>query len=170
MNNLGIENPCQNCQGTSLYCSRAKRKSFIEPAISCWDETDFLGIISQHTIFFFAFLRIVISKQKNWMQQMTLRYKIVPIYFLQVVNYVIEKMVLDKPVDSMNADGAFAPGMPGSQISHPAVVGDGSFWSGLKPRQKLKPCIEILCNNQVCVILEILYTLKNLLKYLKHLK
>ncbi|CAA2961255.1 WD repeat-containing 48 [Olea europaea subsp. europaea] len=67
----------------------------------------------------------------------------------KVVNYVIEKMVLDKPVDSMNADGAFAPGMPGSQISHPAVVGDGSFWSGLKPRQKLKPCIEILCNNQV---------------------
>ncbi|XP_022896402.1 WD repeat-containing protein 48-like isoform X3 [Olea europaea var. sylvestris] len=66
----------------------------------------------------------------------------------KVVNYVIEKMVLDKPLDGTNADGAFAPGITGGQISHPAVGGDGSFWSGLKSRQKLKPSIEILCNNQ----------------------
>ncbi|XP_073065247.1 uncharacterized protein [Primulina eburnea] len=47
----------------------------------------------------------------------------------KVINYVIEKMVLDKPVDSINSDGVFSP--------------------GLKPWPKLKPSIEILCNNQV---------------------
>ncbi|KAL3833352.1 hypothetical protein ACJIZ3_008088 [Penstemon smallii] len=66
----------------------------------------------------------------------------------KVVTYVIEKMVLDKSIDSMNVDGTFGPGMPGGQIPHQAV-GDGSFRSGLKPWQKLKPSIEILCNNQV---------------------
>ncbi|KAL8257904.1 hypothetical protein R6Q59_029945 [Mikania micrantha] len=55
----------------------------------------------------------------------------------KVVNYVLEKLVLDKPLDSLNIDGTFAPG------------GDGSFRSGLKPWPKLKPAIEILCNNQV---------------------
>ncbi|KAK4409736.1 WD repeat-containing protein 48 [Sesamum angolense] len=67
----------------------------------------------------------------------------------KVVNYVIEKMVLDKPVDTMSADGTFAPNMPG--VQHP-VVGDGSLRSGLKPWQKLKPSIEILCNNQASII------------------
>ncbi|KAL3646265.1 hypothetical protein CASFOL_011445 [Castilleja foliolosa] len=66
----------------------------------------------------------------------------------KVVNYVVEKMVLDKPMDIMNGDGAFAPGMPGGQIPIPAV-GESSFRSGLKPWQKLKPSIEIMCNNQV---------------------
>lgn len=37
-------------------------------------------------------------------------------------------MILDKPADSINADGVFAP--------------------GLKPWPKHKPSIEILCNNQ----------------------
>ncbi|KAL7614486.1 hypothetical protein Lser_V15G04995 [Lactuca serriola] len=46
----------------------------------------------------------------------------------KVVNYVVEKMVLDKSSDTLISDGAFAP--------------------GLKP-WKLKPSIEILCNNQV---------------------
>ncbi|KAK6243206.1 hypothetical protein QUC31_009615 [Theobroma cacao] len=64
----------------------------------------------------------------------------------KVVNYVIEKMVLDKPIDSVNTDGTFAPGL-GGQLQHSAV-GDGSFRSGLKPWQKLRPSIEILCNNQ----------------------
>ena len=64
----------------------------------------------------------------------------------QVINYVIEKMVLDKPLDGGNPDGAFAPGL-GGQLPH-SVVGDGSFRSGLKAWQKLKPSIEILCNNQ----------------------
>ncbi|KAL3626799.1 hypothetical protein CASFOL_022684 [Castilleja foliolosa] len=66
----------------------------------------------------------------------------------KVVNYVVEKMVLDKPMDIMNGDGTFAPGMPGGHIAIPAV-GEGSFRSGLKPFQKLKPSIEIMCNNQV---------------------
>ncbi|CAI9296402.1 unnamed protein product [Lactuca saligna] len=55
----------------------------------------------------------------------------------KVVNYVVEKLVLDKPMESLAIDGAFA-------------TGDGSFRSGMiKPWQKLKPSIEILCNNQV---------------------
>lgn len=58
-------------------------------------------------------------------------------------------MVLDKPLDSINPEGVKAPGLPGGQIQHSAVGGDGSFRSGLKPWQKLKPSIEILCNNQV---------------------
>ncbi|KAL7204970.1 hypothetical protein ACSBR2_017984 [Camellia fascicularis] len=65
----------------------------------------------------------------------------------KVINYVVEKMVLDKPLD--NTDGTFAPGLPGGQLQHPAIGGDGSFRSGLKPWQKIKPSIEILCNNQV---------------------
>ncbi|XP_050274757.1 uncharacterized protein LOC126717278 [Quercus robur] len=66
----------------------------------------------------------------------------------KVINYVIEKMVLDKPLDSVNPDGTFAPGLAGGQLQH-SVIGDGTFRSGLKPWQKLKPSIEILCNNQV---------------------
>lgn len=58
------------------------------------------------------------------------------IFFVQVVNYVVEKMVLDKPIDSLSGDGTFGAGSV-----------DGSFRSGLKP-WKLKPSIEILCNNQ----------------------
>ncbi|KAJ7978062.1 WD repeat-containing protein [Quillaja saponaria] len=66
----------------------------------------------------------------------------------KVINYVVEKMVLDKPLDNLNSDGTFAPGLAGGQLQHPAG-GDGSFRSGLKPWQKLRPSIEILCNNQV---------------------
>lgn len=51
-------------------------------------------------------------------------------------------MVLDKPLDGPNVD-TFAPG---GQISHPII--DGSHRSGVKAWQKLKPNIEILCNNQ----------------------
>ncbi|KAB5529397.1 hypothetical protein DKX38_019478 [Salix brachista] len=64
-----------------------------------------------------------------------------------VVNYVVEKLVLDKPLDNVNTDGTLAPGI-GGPLQH-SVVGDGSFRSGLKPWQKLKPSIEILCNNKV---------------------
>ncbi|XP_061348447.1 uncharacterized protein LOC133293849 isoform X1 [Gastrolobium bilobum] len=66
----------------------------------------------------------------------------------KVINYVVEKMVLDKPLDSLNADGSFVPGLAGSHSQHQAI-GDGSFRSGFKPWQKLRPSIEILCNNQV---------------------
>ncbi|XP_019257429.1 PREDICTED: WD repeat-containing protein 48-like isoform X2 [Nicotiana attenuata] len=61
----------------------------------------------------------------------------------KVINYVVEKMVLDKPLDSVNSDGTFTPGM------HGVTGGDGSFRTGPKPWQKLKPSIDILCNNQV---------------------
>ena len=57
-------------------------------------------------------------------------------------------MVLDKPLDSVNADGSFGPGLPGGQLQHSTIGGDGSFRSGLKPWQRLKPSIEILCNNK----------------------
>lgn len=66
---------------------------------------------------------------------------------MQVINYVIEKMVLDKPLDS-NADGTFSPGLGGGPLQH-SGVGDASYRAGLKPWQKLRPSIEILCNNQV---------------------
>ncbi|PWA42460.1 G-protein beta WD-40 repeat-containing protein [Artemisia annua] len=66
----------------------------------------------------------------------------------KVVNYVVEKLVLDKPLDSL-IDGPFAPGLSGGQLQQSTIGGDGSFRSGLKPWQKLKPSIEILCNNQV---------------------
>lgn len=56
-------------------------------------------------------------------------------------------MVLDKPIESVNPDGAFPPGPAGGQLQTSAV-GDGSFRPGLKPWQKLRPSIEILCNNQ----------------------
>ncbi|XP_062084566.1 uncharacterized protein LOC133790806 isoform X1 [Humulus lupulus] len=66
----------------------------------------------------------------------------------KVINYVIEKMVLDKPLDSLNSDATFPPGLAGGPLQ-PSAVGDGSFRTGMKPWQKLKPSIEILCNNQV---------------------
>ncbi|KAH7571968.1 hypothetical protein JRO89_XS04G0176200 [Xanthoceras sorbifolium] len=65
----------------------------------------------------------------------------------KVVNYVVEKMILDKPSDGVNSDGTFAPGLTGGPLQH-SSLGDGSFRSGLKPWQKLRPSIEILCNNQ----------------------
>jgi len=61
-------------------------------------------------------------------------------------------MVLDKPLDSLSGDGSFAPGLTGSQ-SQLQAVGDGSFRSGFKPWQKLRPSIEILCNNQASSLL-----------------
>ncbi|KAF5945096.1 hypothetical protein HYC85_015324 [Camellia sinensis] len=64
----------------------------------------------------------------------------------KVINYVVEKMVPDKPLDNMDTDGTFAPGLPVGQLQHSTLGGDGSF--RLKPWQKLKPSIEILCNNQ----------------------
>ncbi|MCL7024916.1 hypothetical protein MKW94_003317 [Papaver nudicaule] len=56
-------------------------------------------------------------------------------------------MVLDKPLDGVTSDAPFAAGLSGGSLS--TIVGDGSFRTGLKPLQKLKPNIEILCNNQV---------------------
>ena len=63
----------------------------------------------------------------------------------QVINYVIEKMVLDKPVDALNPDGTFAPGLAGGQLQPSAVA---ESLRGNRPWHKLKPSIEILCSNQ----------------------
>ncbi|KAG5590377.1 hypothetical protein H5410_040891 [Solanum commersonii] len=63
-------------------------------------------------------------------------------FLLQVINYVVEKLALDKPLDNVNSDGTFAPGM------HGATGVDDSSRTGPKPWQKHKPSIEILCNNQ----------------------
>ncbi|XP_038992655.1 WD repeat-containing protein 48-like [Hibiscus syriacus] len=65
----------------------------------------------------------------------------------KVINYVKEKMVLDKPIDSLNTIGSFAPGI-GGQLQH-SSVGDGLLCSGLKPWKNPRHSIEILCNNQV---------------------
>lgn len=61
---------------------------------------------------------------------------------------MVEKMVLDKSLDTLHGDGSFAPGVAGSQSQLLQAVGGASFRSGVKPWQKLKPSIEILCNNQ----------------------
>uniref|UniRef100_A0A7C9DCE0 [Myosin heavy-chain] kinase n=2 Tax=Opuntia streptacantha TaxID=393608 RepID=A0A7C9DCE0_OPUST len=66
----------------------------------------------------------------------------------KVINYVVEKLVLDKSADVIPGDGTFAPGVAGGPLQHSAV-GDGTLRSGLRPWQRLKPSIEILCNNQV---------------------
>ncbi|ERN16019.1 hypothetical protein AMTRI_Chr11g94720 [Amborella trichopoda] len=64
----------------------------------------------------------------------------------KVVNYVNEKMVLDKPSEAGNTEGSFASGVAGGQSQLP-TIGDGSFRS--RPWPKTKPIVEILCNNQV---------------------
>jgi len=76
-------------------------------------------------------------------------------------------MVLDKPLDSISADGSFAPGLTGSQSQH-QTVGDGSFRSGFKPWLKLRPSIEILCNNQASNMLltSLIYNLVTLYEYI----
>ncbi|XP_010909218.2 uncharacterized protein [Elaeis guineensis] len=66
----------------------------------------------------------------------------------KVINYVIEKMVLDKPIDGGSSDGSFGLGLSSGQ-SQLSLIADGSLRAGIKPWQKLKPSIEILCNNQV---------------------
>lgn len=64
----------------------------------------------------------------------------------KVINYVIEKMVLDKTSDALNPDGTFAPGLAGGQLQPSAVA---ESLRGNRPWHKLKPSIEILCSNQV---------------------
>ncbi|XP_074582806.1 uncharacterized protein LOC141839054 [Curcuma longa] len=66
----------------------------------------------------------------------------------KVINYVLEKMVLDKPLDGGSSDGSSGLGLSTGQ-SQLSSLGDVSLRSGMKPWQKIKPCIEILCNNQV---------------------
>lgn len=67
----------------------------------------------------------------------------------KVINYVVEKTVLDKSMEGAAGDGTFAPGLAGGPLQHSTTVGDGSLRSGLRPWQRMRPAIEILCNNQV---------------------
>uniref|UniRef100_A0A453K812 RAWUL domain-containing protein n=1 Tax=Aegilops tauschii subsp. strangulata TaxID=200361 RepID=A0A453K812_AEGTS len=62
---------------------------------------------------------------------------------LKVANYVVEKLVLEKPLDG-SPDSTFAMGLTSGTSAL-----DSSSRPGLKPWQKLKPSVEILCNNQV---------------------
>jgi hypothetical protein len=65
-------------------------------------------------------------------------------FVVQVANYVVEKLVLEKPLDG-GSESTFAMGLSSGQ---PLSVLDSSSRIGLKAWQKLKPSIEILCNNQ----------------------
>lgn len=67
----------------------------------------------------------------------------------KVINYVVEKMVLDKPLEGVSSDGAFSPGLVGAPLQNAAATGDATLRTGLRPWQRIKPNIEILCNNQV---------------------
>ncbi|TVU27532.1 hypothetical protein EJB05_30151 [Eragrostis curvula] len=63
----------------------------------------------------------------------------------KVANYVVEKLVLDRPLDG-GSDSTFAMGLTSGQSPLSAL--DSSSRLGLKTWQKLKPSVEILCNNQ----------------------
>ncbi|KAL2942439.1 WD repeat-containing protein 48 [Bienertia sinuspersici] len=63
----------------------------------------------------------------------------------KVINYVVEKMVLDKDAP---ADGTFAPGLAGGPLQH-STTGDVSLRSGLRSWPRPRPSIEVLCLNQV---------------------
>jgi len=69
-------------------------------------------------------------------------------------------MVLDKPLDNLSVEGSIAPGLTRSQWQHQAI-GDGYFRSGFQPRQKLRPSIEILCNNQASNMLSCMQSYDN---------
>ncbi|GAB2218774.1 hypothetical protein Droror1_Dr00002006 [Drosera rotundifolia] len=66
----------------------------------------------------------------------------------KVVNYVLEKLVLDKPLDGAAVDGTSVPGV-GTSLQNLSAGGDASLRPTMRPWLRLKPNIEILCNNQV---------------------
>ncbi|KAH9603966.1 hypothetical protein KSS87_023569 [Heliosperma pusillum] len=68
---------------------------------------------------------------------------------IMVVTYVVEKMVLEKPLDGVVGEQPFAPGLTGGPLQNSVAIGDGSLKSSSRPWQRLKPSIEIMCNNQV---------------------
>ncbi|RRT85349.1 hypothetical protein BHE74_00011003 [Ensete ventricosum] len=63
---------------------------------------------------------------------------------LQVINYVMEKMVLDKPLDGGSSDATIVLGvsMTKTQVPSSGVKQSTKSWP------KLMPSIDILCNNQ----------------------
>ncbi|KAH9620313.1 hypothetical protein KSS87_022929, partial [Heliosperma pusillum] len=66
----------------------------------------------------------------------------------RVIIYVIEKMVLDKPLEGVAGEQTF-PMLAGGPLQNSGALGDGSLKTGLRPWQRLKPSIEVLCNDQV---------------------
>ncbi|KAK4759377.1 hypothetical protein SAY87_022508 [Trapa incisa] len=61
----------------------------------------------------------------------------------KVVSYVLEKLVLDKPLDNIGSEGTLR-----GALQHSAFI-DGSTRAVLKEIPRFKPSIEILCNTQV---------------------
>lgn len=57
---------------------------------------------------------------------------------------MVEKLVLEKPLDG-SPDSTFAMGL----TSGTSALDSSRL--GLKPWQKLKPSVEILCNNQASI-------------------
>uniref|UniRef100_A0A7N0VDW8 Uncharacterized protein n=1 Tax=Kalanchoe fedtschenkoi TaxID=63787 RepID=A0A7N0VDW8_KALFE len=59
----------------------------------------------------------------------------------KVASYVLEKVVIDPPINQVDLDAPFSSSLSAREFQQSAV--------GIKPRQKLKPSVEILCNNEV---------------------
>ncbi|CAK9201146.1 unnamed protein product [Sphagnum troendelagicum] len=65
----------------------------------------------------------------------------------KVANYVLEKLVPDRPLEDSASEGVSTAGQQGSQ----QAVGNsyGSHRPGSRVWQPVKPVVEVLCNNQV---------------------
>lgn len=69
---------------------------------------------------------------------------------MQVINYVLEKLVINKPLDEGGSEGASSSGQTGHQGNG---HGNTPFRPGLRVwQQPVKPVVEILCNQQVDVL------------------
>jgi WD repeat-containing protein 48 len=68
--------------------------------------------------------------------------------WMQVVNYVLEKLVIDKPLEDSASETASTTGRQGSQQA--VGNGYGPFRPGSRVwQQPVKPVVEIVCNDQV---------------------
>ncbi|KAL9235101.1 hypothetical protein vseg_009894 [Gypsophila vaccaria] len=67
----------------------------------------------------------------------------------KVITHVIEKIVLEKSLEDVAGEPTVSPGAAGSPLQNSGAAGDDSIRTGLRPWQRLKTSIEILCNNQV---------------------
>ena len=61
-----------------------------------------------------------------------------------MINYVIEKMVLDKPLDGGSSDATIVLGVSMTKTQVPS----SGVKQSMKSWPKLMPSIDILCNNQ----------------------
>jgi WD repeat-containing protein 48 len=68
--------------------------------------------------------------------------------WMQVVNYVLEKLVIDKPLEDSASETTSTTGRQGSQQAF--GNGYGPFRPGSRVwQQPVKPVVEIVCNDQV---------------------